>query len=106
MFKQVSDGGRLAAGCLLLLLLCGCDLSGGTHAPTDPKIARAEAAFECAGPSDTSALVRHTTPDLGAGEGYFDVPPGFTVFGFPVKELSGNGTVLWAKLPQEKFTVM
>ncbi len=45
-------------------------------------------------------------PSLGTDDAYFDVPPGFTVFGFPVKDLHANGAVLFAKLPQEEFTVL
>ena len=97
-------GGRL--GALALLLLGGCDLPGGAHPPSDPGIARAEASFECAGPLDTSALVHHPSPIDGAGAVYFDIPRGFTVYGFPVRELSANGAVLWAKLPREEFTVL
>jgi hypothetical protein len=89
-----------------LLLLCGCDFAGGAHAPTSPGIARAEASFECASAADTSALVRHPMPIGNPGDVYFDVPPGFTVFGFPPKALTARSAALYAKLPQDNFTVM
>ena len=105
MIGQIRDGLLLAASSLLLLL-GGCDFAGGARAPTDPGIARAQASFECAAAPDTSALVRHPMQIGNPGDVYFDVPRGFTVFGFPPKELSARGTALYAKLPQDNFTVM
>ena len=87
---------RLASP-LLALILCAPWLAACPGAPggarsaapppadlTTPGMAAARATFECAAPADAGALratgERH-------GRQWYAVPPGFTVFGLPVREL-------------------
>jgi hypothetical protein len=87
---------RLASP-LLALILCapwlaacpGAPGGAGSAAPppvnlTTPGLAAARATFECAVPPDAGAL-RATGEKHG--HQWYAVPPGFTVFGLPVREL-------------------